>query len=56
MRREPMGKKNKKLIDWKAEEQAKVEAEKPIKREDIEKAFAKARSKRPIITSSHKGG
>lgn len=47
-----MGKKGKKLIVWQEEQKP---AEKP-RREDIEKAFAKPKSKRPLITSSHKGG
>ncbi|MFA5185345.1 MAG: hypothetical protein WC551_02570 [Patescibacteria group bacterium] len=43
-----MGKKKKKLIEWQ-EEQKPVE----VKREDIEKAFAKPK-KRPMIRSSHR--
>ena len=45
-------KKNKKFVVWQEEQKP---AEQP-KREDIAKAFAKGKSKRPHIHSSHKGG
>jgi hypothetical protein len=49
-----MGKKSKKLVEWRAEEQAKIEAEKPPTREQLEKSFLKPKPKRPMIGSSHR--
>lgn len=47
-----MGKKKKPLYVWQEENKP----QEPPKRKEIAEAFSKAKSKRPLIRSSHKGG
>lgn len=45
----------KKMQEWQSEQQSKIEEPKPMTRKELEKAMLK-RKRRPLISSSHKGG